>query len=206
MSVREEYFEASEAASTGLGKLDRLPLPGDFAMWCFILVELTVFGMLFVGLAFARASDPAGFAAGARTIHAGAGLVNTLVLLTGSYLVANGVAWIRRGDASRCARWLLAGAGTGVVYAVIKFSEYVQLAGDRYTLRSGTFYFFYFFTTFFHLMHVVLGMIILIAVAKRCRQGLYSAADYRGVESGASYWHMVDLVWLVLFPLVYVLL
>ncbi len=181
-------------------------LPGDLAMWFFILVELAAFGLLFASFAIARFLEPEAFAAGAETIHAGAGLANTLVLLTGSFFVARAVTAIRAGGVERCVNWLWAGVASGVVYAVIKFSEYGQLIGDGYNLRSGTFYFFYFFTTFFHLMHVVLGMIILVAVALRCRRGLYSAADHRGVETGASYWHMVDLVWLVLFPIVYVLL
>lgn len=181
-------------------------LPGDLAMWVFIVAELLVFGLLFISLAFARTREPEVFAAGAATVHTGAGLLNTLILLTGSYFVALGVQAVRGGALEHCSRWLLAGAGTGVAYTGIKFSEYAQLVSDGYNLRSSSFHFFYFFTTFFHLMHVVLGMIILVAVAQRCRQGLYSAADHRGVESGASYWHMVDLVWLVLFPLVYVLL
>jgi len=202
MSTYQEVVAAEIEASARRAR----HLPGDLAMWFFILAELAVFGLLFVSLAFARAAEPQVFADGARTIHAGAGLVNTLILLTGSYFVARAVKAMRGGGADACSRWLLAGAGSGAAYTVIKFSEYVQLIGAGYNLRSSTFHFFYFFTTFFHLMHVLLGMIILIAVTLRCRRGLYSAADHRGVESGASYWHMVDLVWLVLFPLVYVLL
>ena len=59
--------------------------------------------------------------------------------------------------------------------------------------------------TFFHFMHVIVGMIILAAVLVKARKGGYSATEYAGVETGASYWHMVDLVWIVLFPLVYVI-
>lgn len=180
-------------------------LPGDLAMWFFIFAELLVFGLLFLSFAFARARQPEVFANGAQLVHIGAGVLNTLALLTGSYFVARAVAAARSGALERCARWLLAGTATGAVYAAAKISEYADLFGEGYNLRSSTFHFFYFFTTFFHLMHVLLGMIILVAVAMRCRRGHYSVADHAGVESGASYWHMVDLVWLVLFPMVYVL-
>jgi nitric oxide reductase NorE protein len=64
---------------------------------------------------------------------------------------------------------------------------------------------FYLSLTFFHFMHVIMGMVILGAVALKARRGGYSAAQHTGVETGASYWHMVDLVWLILFPLVYVM-
>ncbi|GAB2791778.1 cytochrome c oxidase subunit 3 family protein [Halomonas shantousis] len=184
-------------------------LPGDLAMWFFILVELAVFGLLLIGLVVARSHEPEIFAAGARTLHTTFGLINTLILLTGSYCVARAVTAIRAGSLPTCTHWLWAGAASGVAYVAIKLTEYGGLIEAGYTLRSSTFYFFYFFVTFFHLMHVVLGMIILLAVARRCRHDTYREDPARGVgavESGASYWHMVDLVWLVLFPIVYVLM
>ncbi|MDN5870147.1 MAG: cytochrome c oxidase subunit 3 [Nitrococcus sp.] len=183
-------------------------LPGDLAMWFFIFIELAVFGLLLISLAVARSNEPEVFAAGARTLTTGMGLANTVALLTGSYCAVRAVTAIKAGAAHLCARWLLAAAGTGLVYLIVKVSEYVHLFMDGYTLRSSTFYFFYFFTTFFHLMHVVLGMTVLIVVASRCRRGFYSEDAPRAmgaVESGASYWHMVDLVWLVLFTIIYIL-
>jgi nitric oxide reductase NorE protein len=199
---------ASEIATVESLAEPQRRLPGDLAMWFFIFIELAVFGLLLVSLAVARTHQPDVFAAGARTLTTGMGLANTVALLTGSYCAVRAVAAIKADAARICARWLLAGAGTGAAYLVIKMSEYVHLFMDGYTLRSSTFYFFYFFTTFFHLMHVVLGMIVLIVVASRCRRGVYREDAARGigaVESGASYWHMVDLVWLVLFTIIYIL-
>ena len=100
-----------------------------------------------------------------------------------------------------------AGAGSGVIYVVIKSVEYVQLFTAGYNLRTDTFYFFYFFTTFFHMMHVVLGMVILLVVARRWQRGVYQSAQARrmAADSAASYLHMVGLVWLMLFPLLYML-
>ena len=69
----------------------------------------------------------------------------------------------------------------------------------------GTFYMFYFFLTFFHFAHVLLGIVILIIMSVKAKQGAYQGEDVAIVESGASYWHMIDLLWIVLFPLVYVL-
>lgn len=194
-----------------LPELERAPasreLPGDLAMWCFILAELAVFALLLGSMAYIRGRWPEMFSAGVATLHPLAGLINTLTLLTGSYFVAMGVAALQRGQATRVAGWFRAGAATGLLYLIIKSVEYQQMFSAGYNLRSNTFYFFYYFTTFFHLMHVILGMIILIVVASRYRQGLYTSYDRQkmAAESAASYWHMVDLVWLVLFPLLYVL-
>lgn len=182
-------------------------IPGDLAMWFFIFAELAVFALLLGGMAFARGTWPEMFSAGVATLHPEAGLINTLALLTGSYAVARGVAAVREGRLEKLPVWFFWGALSGVFYVVVKSVEYVQLFNAGYNLRSNTFYFFYFFTTFFHLMHVVLGMVILLVVARRWQRQVYQTAETRrmAADSAASYWHMVDLVWLMLFPLLYIL-
>ncbi|MNL38814.1 Cytochrome c oxidase subunit 3 [compost metagenome] len=72
-------------------------------------------------------------------------------------------------------------------------------------MEHNTFFTLYWILTGFHFLHVVLGMVILGWLAERCRRGLYHADNRSGFESGVLYWHMVDLIWVVLFPLVYVL-
>lgn len=179
--------------------------PGDLALWIFILAELSVFAAFFAAYAFARASQPALFDAAQQTLNRDAAFFNTVALITSSWFVVKAVDAIRGDDARRCARWLWAAFACGGVFIVIKAAEYAEHVGNGVTLSTNLFYMFYLSLTFFHFMHVLLGMIILAAVALRARAGAYSAAGHDGVESGASYWHMVDLVWLILFPLVYVM-
>jgi nitric oxide reductase NorE protein len=179
--------------------------PGDLAIWIFILAELGVFAIFFAAYAFARMGHVELFNACQQTLDRRAALINTLALITGSYFVVRAVAAMRTGDSRGCVRWLLAAIGMGLVFLVVKIAEYAHHFEAGVTLSTNTFYMFYLSLTFFHFMHVVLGMIILAAVALKARAGGYSAADHTGVESGASYWHMVDLVWLILFPLIYVM-
>src|SRR5690606_24059562 len=182
-------------------------LPGDLAMWCFILAELLAFLLLLGSMAFARGHWAEMFSAGIATLHPEAGLVNTLILLTGSYFAANAVKRTAAGDQRALSRGFVLAALCGLAYVAIKITEYGILFGDGYNLRTDTFYFFYFFTTFFHMAHVLIGMAILLVVAQRSRAGHYANQEKVRMagESAASYWHMVDLVWLVLFPLLYVL-
>jgi nitric oxide reductase NorE protein len=93
----------------------------------------------------------------------------------------------------------------GLLFLVVKSVEYSHHYSAGINLRTNLFYMFYFSLTFFHFMHVILGMVILTAVAIKAKRGGYSPAEHTGVETGASYWHMVDLVWVILFPLVYVM-
>lgn len=182
-------------------------LPGDLAMWCFILAELLAFLFLLGSMAFARGHWGEMFSAGIATLHPEAGLINTLILLTGSYFAAKGVRRAAAGNRRALITGFALAALCGLGYVGIKISEYVLLFGDGYNLRTNTFYFFYFFTTFFHMAHVLIGMAILLVVAQRFRSGHYPSREKARMagESAASYWHMVDLVWLVLFPLLYVL-
>ena len=179
--------------------------PGDLAIWIFILAELGVFAVFFAAYAFARVGDVALFNACQDTLDRRAALINTLALITGSYFVVRAVAAIRLDNQGACVRWLVAALGMGMLFLIVKVFEYAHHFAEGVTLSTNTFYMFYLSLTFFHFMHVILGMVILAAVALKARAGGYSAAAHDGVETGASYWHMVDLVWLILFPLIYVM-
>ena len=179
-------------------------LPGDLAAWMFIFAELAVFGILFVGFTVARSLDPATFHAGREVLHPWIGLVNTVALITASYLVATAVQQLRhREGGTRLRLWLAIAVSS--IYTAGKLWEYIELYGQGYNLGTDTFFMFYFFLTFFHFMHVLLGQIILVVLVIKVGRGDYDGSDMNGMESGASYWHMVDLVWLVLFPMIYVL-
>jgi len=179
--------------------------PGDVAIWIFIMAELTVFAIFFAAYAFARSNHVAMFNESQQTLDANVALLNTLALITSSYFVVRAVAAIREDKTKHCIQWLLAAIFMGLIFLVLKSNEYVHHYSEGTNMRTNLFYMFYFSMTFFHFMHVIMGMIILAAVAVKAKQGSYSASEHTGVETGASYWHMVDLVWLILFPLIYVM-
>jgi len=180
-------------------------LPGDFAIWIFIYAELLVFGIFFLAYAFTRAQHVELFNAYQQHLNRESGAINTLVLITSSYFVVMAVNAVRRGAARRCAQWLILAILSGGVFVFIKLAEFAAKHAEGVTLSTNTFYMFYLSLTFFHFMHVLMGMVILSVVAVKAWRGDYTAQEHTGVETGASYWHMVDLVWIVLFPLVYVL-
>ena len=196
-------MEMSESLKSE-ARLVRYP-PGDLAIWIFIMAELLVFAIFFAAYAFARSKNVELFDLYQATLDRNSAMINTLALLTSSYFVVRGVDAISSGNAVYCARWLWAAFFMGMLFLVIKVNEYAHHFADGVTLSSNTFYMFYLSLTFFHFMHVIMGMVIIAAVAVKAHQGAYSAENHIGVETGASYWHMVDLVWLILFPLVYVM-
>lgn len=179
--------------------------PGDLAIWVFILAELAAFFALFVTYAFTRLRHLDLFNAMQLTLDSDAGMLNTLLLITGSWCVARAVAAIKANHVRASAVWLLAAIGSGVGFLIVKYFEYGAKFAAGISLDTNLFYTFYLSLTMFHAMHVVLGMVILGFVWHKAVRGGYTAHDHRGMETGASYWHMVDLVWIILFPLVYVM-
>ena len=179
--------------------------PGDLAIWFFIFAELLAFGIFFLSYAFARAHNVELFNESQQHLNRESGAVNTVVLITSSYFVVRAVAAIREGLSRQCAHWLAGAIGLGGVFLIIKLFEFHAKFSAGISLSTNTFYMFYLSLTIFHFMHVILGMVILAAVMLKSLRGGYSAEHYTGVETGASYWHMVDLLWIILFPLVYVI-
>lgn len=179
--------------------------PGDLAIWFFIFAELLAFGVFFLSYAFARANNVELFNQSQLQLNRESGAINALVLITSSYFVVRAVAAIKEGHDRLCANWLGAAIVLGFVFVVIKVFEFHAKFSAGISLHTNTFYMFYLSLTMFHFLHVILGMIILAAVMLKARRGGYTPHEHTGVETGASYWHMVDLVWIILFPLVYVI-
>ena len=168
-------------------------LPGNPMMWILILGELAVFGALLLGFSVARVLDPATFAASQNHLHRLLGGLNTLVLVTSGFVVAAAI-WRRR--EGRDARLLLAvGMLLGVAFLAVKGVEYGQLFAAGFDIETNTFFQLYFLITGFHAAHIVLGLTIF---------GIVSFADsIENLETGAAFWHMLDMVWVMIYPIIY---
>jgi len=180
-------------------------LPGDLAMWFFILAELTVFAILFIGFAVSEQLNPEMFVQGKAKLHQITGLINTLTLITSSFFVALALTKMHQGYGKQAAKLLVVAKLVASIYIGVKIWEYLSLFELGIDIETNTFFTLYFMITFFHLMHVLLGMVILIFVALKAAKNEYNESNISGFESGASYWHMVDLLWIILFPLIYVI-
>lgn len=181
------------------------PLPGDLAIWFVIMAEMLVFGIFFIVYVVVRSNNVELFNEYQLELHRIGGVINTIALITSSYFVALAIYTIRKGNIQRTGHMLLLALCMGAVFVGVKIWEYSHVFGAGIHLSTNTFYTFYISLTFFHFMHVLLGMVILAILYFRLKNNKYSAESHQDLETGASYWHMVDLLWIVLFPLVYII-
>ena len=172
-------------------------LPGNPMMWLLIAAELMVFGGALVAYAGARALDPAGFLAAQGELDRLAGTVNTAVLLTSGLFAAFAVTAREAGRRAATRGWLAAASALGLVFLVVKAHEYGADIAAGHGLGDGGFWTLYYLITGFHAVHVVFGIVVLAIVAV--------FDDLEHVETGTAFWHMVDLVWVVVFPCLYLL-
>ncbi len=167
-----------------------------------IIGDLMIFSLFFLTFMVYRHGEPALFAASQAKVNAHFGLANTILLLTSSLLVATGVQRVRGG---RAGAWFFAGGGLcGLGFVVIKGFEYHQKIAAGINLNSNDFFMLYFVFTGIHLVHVLLGIGVLTLLTVTARRP-DAAGRMVLIESGAVFWHLVDLLWLVLFALFYLM-
>jgi cytochrome c oxidase subunit 3 len=180
-------------------------IPGGRGIWAGIFAEMTEFALLFLVYFVARIFNPEAFQAGPDQLNTIAGTTNTVLMISGSYAVAKGVHALRRGERSTTLVWLSLVLLTIIGYGLTKSWEIGWNMEQGISGRSGIFFTVYYYLTFTHMVHVFWGGIGLLWVMLRTWHGVYTPESHDGLEAFASYWHATDLVWLVIFPLVYLL-
>ncbi len=170
-------------------------LPGNPIMWVLILSEVVVFGLFLLGFAVTRALHPALFHAGQAALDVRLGGLNTLILVTSGWFAARAVRAVARGDSRGSRRWLGAAGSLGVMFLVVKGIEWSREAALGHGLESDSFFTLFYLMTGFHAAHVIMGLVVLTIVGWK--------NSLENLETGAAFWHMVDLIWVILFPVVY---
>lgn len=183
-------------------------------MWLFLATEILLFAGLFVGYAYFRSVFPLAFREGSAHLDRILGTVNTLVLVTSSLTVAIAVSVARAGRGRVAAGALSLTIALGLTFLAIKSVEYGHkveqgaLPGKWFRLDdavpgSNLFYTLYWLSTSLHALHVTIGLGVLAWMARRSWRGNFSSAYFAPLENAGLYWHLVDLIWIFLFPLLY---
>jgi nitric oxide reductase NorE protein len=182
-------------------------VPGEAGVWLVIFGEMSVFAALFTSYLSHRAVETAVFAASQAELNKAIGLANTLLLLTSSLFVAMAVRATGRARTEARPDWaprlFAAGLACGLAFIALKGVEYHALFARGVAVNSNTFFGFYFGLTALHLGHVVIGSALLGASALATRKPLARPSSGALIESAGCFWHMVDVLWIIIFALLY---
>lgn len=179
-------------------------VPGEPGLWVLLFGDMLVFTVLFGVYLTKRGQHRELFAESQNALNRNLGAINTLVLLTSSLLVVFAV-HAQRSDRLRAMspRLMLAAFGVGSMFVVIKAIEYREKLSVGITPSTNEFFMYYFVLTGLHLAHVVIGLIVLLVLSRLARNPEPSKTQFAFFEGGGCFWHMVDLLWIVIFPLLF---
>ncbi|MGH7802008.1 MAG: cytochrome c oxidase subunit 3 family protein [Thermodesulfobacteriota bacterium] len=176
-----------------------------FGMWLFIATELLLFGGLFTAYTIFRSKYPDLFAEQHLELNKKLGAINTVVLIFSSLTMALGVTSIERGKQNLLRLFLFITILCGIGFGLNKYFEYSAKFHHHIYPDTSIFFALYFMMTGLHMLHVLAGVLVLTFVLVLSFKGRFSEKYYTPVELGGIYWHLVDLIWIYLFPLLYLI-
>ncbi len=191
------------------------PDASKLGMWLFIFTEILLFGGLFIVYSVYRFKHPVEFHLANQELNVTIGLINTIILLVSSMTVAMSITSLQLGNKKLTLIFLAATLLLALVFLVNKYFEWgAKIHHDIYpgseflmSLSKGDMLFFglYFFMTGLHAIHIIVGMVLLGVVFVKVRNGSVNQGRVSLLENGGLYWHLVDLIWIFLFPLFYLI-
>ena len=178
--------------------------PGGILMWIIIFLELVTFGIALVFMVVSAREEPEMFHGSRMLLNATYGAINTVFLLTSGFFMAKTVQFFKENNISRASFFLRLTMLGGILFLGLKGFEYNDKIEAGLSLSYNTFFTYYWMLTLFHMLHVVVGLIILWTV-QRSMSKAPANLKLEDLEASAAFWHMCDLIWLLLFPILYLI-
>lgn len=173
-------------------------------MWIIIFLELITFGMALVAFVYYGSEQPELFHQSRMHLNSTFGMINTLFLLTSGFFMAEAVNEFKGNNIKKSSLYFKLAMIGGFLFIGLKSVEYYQKIESGISVDTNVFYAFYWLLTGFHLIHVIMGLVILAWTNYGMNKN-NSDTIIEDVEASASFWHMCDLIWLLLFPLLYLI-
>ncbi len=174
--------------------------PGGILMWIFIFLELLTFGVALIVLIVSSKEDTLAFYQSSAQLNETYGAINTLFLIVSGFFMATSVHLFKEKKVKKSAFFLKLTMLGGLLFLGLKTVEYYDKITHGFVLGYDTFFNFYWLLTGFHVIHVLVGLVILLFMHRSLSKETALGED---VEAGAAFWHMCDLIWLLLFPILY---
>ncbi len=173
-------------------------------MWIIIYLELITFSLALLAMVYYNINDSESFHNSRLLLNPNYGVANTIFLLTSGLFMALSVKALKLKNKRSAKRYLILTILLGTFFLALKSIEYYEKLEAGLNMGYNTFFSFYWMLTLFHVIHVIVGLVILISVYFGIKKEA-STTNIEDVEASATFWHMCDLIWLLLFPVIYLL-
>jgi len=216
--LADTHVAGHSAVAHQFASMEQQREAGTLGMWAFLITEIMFFGGLFLAYIIYRARDPEAFAAASGELNWKLGGINTVVLICSSLTMVLAVYYVQTGASRRTQiAFLAATIALGGTFLVVKGFEYhekfvvghipipgfFKWTGHGDPQHVQIFYWMYFAMTGVHALHMIIGIGVMSVLIYMCYRGRFSPEYYAPVEISGLYWHFVDIVWIFLFPLLY---
>ena len=178
--------------------------PGGMLIWILIILEVLTFSIALIVLAFKAHHDPQLFHQSRKLLHTEYGALNTIFLLTSGYFMARAIYKLKNGWYEESSRNVLIAIGGGLSFLILKSVEYYEKLDQGLGIGYNDFFQYYWMLTLFHVIHVLVGLGIIVVLYFNIRKKK-NEISMEDAEAGAAFWHMCDLIWLLIFPALYLL-
>ncbi len=182
---------------------DSRRVPGEPDMWFFVFFESAIFVSYFCVYLYFRTQHQKAFLQAQSHLSLGLGVLDTIILLTSSLVIALSVQYARAGRHQSALRLVYLTVGLGLAFLTVKLVEWVRLIHDGQTFTKNDFTQYYFFLTGIHGLHLLIGFVVLGVLAYQLSDP--ARRSQQAIETCATYWHTVDVYWVMIFAMLYVM-
>jgi nitric oxide reductase NorE protein len=179
--------------------------PGGILIWLLMILEVFTFLGATLVFVYYRKNNLEEFTQSKEMMSALVGTINTIILITSGYFMALSVNKLRENNTSKSSQFMLIGLLLGILFLVVKGAEFYNKIDLGIGFNYNTFFTFYWLMTGFHFVHVLFGVGLLVYMYFAVKNRKYSDNDMFDVEASAAYWHMCDLIWVLIFPVLYLI-
>jgi len=176
--------------------------PGGILIWIIIFLELITFGIALIAMVASNNDAPELFHNSRLQLNTAIGTINTIFLITSGFFMAKSVSELKDQNIKKSSLFLNLTIIGGILFLVLKSVEYYFKIDAGITISYNTFFTYYWLLTLFHVVHVIVGLVILLVIGRSLKKNKTNLEDF---EASAAFWHMCDLIWLLLFPVIYLI-
>ena len=178
--------------------------PGGILLWIVVFLELFTFGIALIAMIVYSKDEPEVFHNSRLLLNSTFGAINTVFLLTSGFFMATSVEYFKLNNIDKTSLYLKLTMLGGILFLLLKSVEYYGKIHAGLTMGYNTFFSFYWMLTLFHVIHVIVGLVILVSIYFGIKKN-NTSTKLEDIEASAAFWHMCDLIWLLLFPVIYLI-